>query len=134
MVRFLTPSRTFSGTNLAGAAEANAELRARYHSAPDSLSDAELERVVQLLKRDARKSQRREQLRTAKAQAAKLFGTEGTHRRAGDTGGASARDEYSQTITNKKQPQKPAGMVLSTIRGHAPTLSTLSTGKRGSTV
>lgn len=97
------PTRAWQGTNAAGSAEANAALRARYTATPDALSADERERAEALLARDARKAERREQIRTAKAQVKRALKT--TLSRSG--GGTSST-------------YLPPGTVLSPRRGPAP--------------
>ena len=50
-------STAWAGTNLAGAAEANAALRAQFRANPSSLSEEDQERARQLVARDERKHQ-----------------------------------------------------------------------------
>ena len=97
------PTRAWQGTNAAGSAEANAALRARYTATPGELSADERERAEALLARDARKAERREQIRAAKAQVKRALKT--TLSRSG--GGTSST-------------YLPPGTVLSPRRGPAP--------------
>ena len=59
------PSRAWAGSNAAGAADKNAELRRRYAADASSLSAEERERAEALLQRDERKRAAKQQRRAA---------------------------------------------------------------------
>ena len=109
-------STQWEGTNLAGAAEANATLRARYRDDPDSLDEAERARAEQLLARDARKRASKDVRRAAKSHAESVVGGGGKGAKGagkgkgagGGRGGAAGRGG------------RAGPGVLSTTRGPAP--------------
>ena len=107
------PSKAWEGTNAEGAAESNAALRARFAASPEALSEEERQRARQLLARDARKAERREQIRAVKSKVKAVF-------KPGKGGGKGGGGEGKGGGTGggEKKPNGP--VVLSTTRGHAP--------------
>ena len=125
-------SAAWAGTNLAGAAEANAVLRAQFKADPASLSDADQERARALLARDERKQQskaaRKAAISHAEAQGggAGAGGGKGKGKGKGDGGGKGGGRGKGM---GKGASFTPTPGFSSTTRGPAPGSARSSAGR-----